>query len=58
MNWDTEIWAPCRLGEAFTLRDLGHEKEQYLYAMKADWMGHHGDAMCVRSPDDLEKEYP
>ena len=58
MNWDTEIWAPCRLGEAFTLRDLGHEKEQYLYAIKADWMGHHGDAMCVRCADDLGKTTP
>lgn len=58
MNWDTEIWAPCRLGEAFTLWDLGHEKEQYLYAIKADWMGHHGDAMCVRCADDLEKTTP
>ena len=58
MNWDAEIWAPCRLGEAFTLRDLGHEKEQYLYAIKADWMGHHGDAMCVRCADDLEKATP
>lgn len=58
MNWDAEIWAPCRLGEAFTLRDLGHEKEQYLYAIKADWMGHHGDAMCVRCADDLEKTIP
>ena len=58
MNWDAEIWAPCRLGEAFTLRDLGHEKEQYLYAIKADWMGHHGDAMCVRCADDLEKTAP
>lgn len=58
MNWDTEIWAPCRLGEAFTLRDLGHEKEQYLYAIKADWMGHHGDAMSVRCANDLEKTTP
>lgn len=58
MNWDAEIWAPCRLGEVFTLRDLGHEKEQYLYAIKADWMGHHGDAMCVRCADDLEKTTP
>ena len=58
MNWDAEIWAPCRLGEAFTLRDLGHEKEQYLYAIKADWMGHRGDAMCVRCADDLEKTTP
>lgn len=58
VNWDAEIWAPCRLGEAFTLRDLGHEKEQYLYAIKADWMGHHGDAMCVRCADDLEKTTP
>ena len=58
MNWDAEIWAPCRLGEAFTLRDLGHEKEQYLYAIKADWMGHRGDAMCVRCADDLEKAIP
>lgn len=58
MNWDAEIWAPCRLGEAFTLRDLGHEKEQYLYAIKADWMGSHGDAMCVRCADDLEKATP
>lgn len=58
MNWDTEIWAPCRLGESFTLRDLGHEKEQYLYAIKADWMGHRGDAMCVRCADDLEKTTP
>lgn len=58
MNWDTEIWAPCRLGESFTLRDLGHEKEQYLYAIKADWMGNRGDAMCVRCADDLEKTTP
>lgn len=58
MNWDAEIWAPCRLGEAFTLRDLGHKKEQYLYAIKADWMGNHGDAMCVRCADDLEKTTP
>lgn len=58
MNWDVEIWASCRLGEAFTLRDLGHEKTQCLYGIKADWMSHRGDAMCVRSPDDLEKEYP
>ena len=58
MNWDTEIWAPCRLGEAFTLRDLGHEHTQYLYGIKADWLRHRGDAMCVRSPDDLKKEHP
>jgi len=60
LSWtrDTEIWAPCRLGEAFTLRDLGREKEQYLNGIKADWMGQHGDAMCVRSPDALEKEHP
>lgn len=58
MNWDTEIWAPCRLGEAFTLRDLWYEKEQYLYAIKADWMGHHGDAKCVRGADDLGKDHP
>lgn len=58
MNWDTEIWAPCRLGEAFTLRDLGHEKEQYLYAIKADWMGYHGAAMCVRCANNLEKASP
>ena len=58
MNWDTEIWAPCRLGEAFTLREFRSEHTEYLYAIKADWMGHHGDAMCVHSPDQLTTANP
>lgn len=58
MNWDTEIWAPCRLGEAFTLREFQKEHTEYLYSIKADWMGHHGDACCVRFPQQLEEKYP
>lgn len=58
MNWDAEIWAPCRLGEAFTLRDLGRERTEYLYAIKADWMNHHGDAMCVWRPEEMDKPIP
>jgi len=57
MNWDTEIWAPCRLGEAFTLREFGSEHTEYLYSIQADWMGHRGDAACVFRPSQLEKEY-
>lgn len=55
MNWDAEIWAPCRLGENFTLWDLGHERTMYLHSIKADWMGHHGDASCTAFPEDLLK---
>ena len=58
MNWDTEIWAPCRLGEAFTLREFKSEHTEYLYAIKADWMGHHGDAMCVHSLAQLTTANP
>lgn len=58
MNWDAEIWAPCRLGEAFTLREFRSEHTEYLYAIKADWMNQHGDAMCVRFPEDLTKSHP
>lgn len=58
MNWDTEIWAPCRLGEAFTLREFQKEHTEYLYSIKADWMGHHGDACCVRFLQQLEEKYP
>lgn len=58
MNWDAEIWAPCRLGEAFTLWDLGHVKTMYLHSIKADWMGHHGDATCTALPGDLLKTNP
>lgn len=55
MSWDSEIWAPCRLGEAFTLWDLGFERTTYLYAIKADRMGHKGDAMSVDRPEQLTK---
>ena len=58
MSWDSEIWAPCRLGEAFTLWDLGFERTTYLYAIKADWMGHKGDAMSVDRPEQLTKRHP
>ena len=58
LEWDTEIGAPCRLGEAFTLREFDKEHTEYLYSIKADWMGHHGDASSVRHPADLEKEHP
>lgn len=58
MNWDAEIWAPCRLGEAFALNDLGWVKTEYLYAIKADWMNSHGDAMCVRWPGEMDKPIP
>lgn len=57
MNWDTEIWVPCRLGEAFTLREFRSEHTEYLYSIKADWMGHRGDGASVRSPHQLEGEY-
>ena len=50
MNWDSEIWLPCRLGEAFTLWDLGHEVKRYLYSVQPDWLGGHGDCGCVCSP--------
>lgn len=46
VNWDAEIWVPCRLGESFTLWDLGSEYTAYLYDVKPDWMGHHGDCIC------------
>lgn len=58
MPWDAEIWAPCRLGESFYLWDLGFVKKQYLYAIKADWNGQHGDVNCVSLPTDLENPYP
>lgn len=58
MNWDSEIWAPCRLGEAFTMREFSTEHTEYLYSIKADWMGHRGDAMAVRFPELLEKKDP
>lgn len=58
MNWDTEIWAPCRLGEAFTLWDLGIVRTAYLYSIKADWMGDRGDAMAARSPEQLKQKHP
>lgn len=58
MSWDSEIWAPCRLGEAFTLWDLGFERTTYLYAIKADRMGHKGDAMSVDRPEQLTKRHP
>lgn len=59
LSWcrDTEIWAPCRLGEAFTLREFDHESTRYLYSMKASWMGEHGDGACARSEHQLEGEY-
>lgn len=56
-EWDTEIWAPCRLGEAFTLREFDWEKTEYLYSMKASWMGEHGDGASVRKKEQLEGEY-
>lgn len=56
-DWDTEIWAPCRLGEAFTLREFDYESTQYLYSMKADWMGQHGDGASVHNKSQLEGEY-
>lgn len=58
MNWDAEIWAPCRLGEAFTLCDLGFERTAYLYSIKADWMGDRGDAMAARFPEQLKQKHP
>lgn len=58
MNWDTEIWAQCRLGEAFTLWDLGFEHTAYLYSIKADWMGDRGDAMAARFPEQLKQKHP
>lgn len=58
MSWDSEIWVPCRLGEAFTLWDLGFERTTYLYAIKADRMGHKGDAMSVDRPEQLTKRHP
>lgn len=58
MNWDTEIWAPCRLGEAFTLWDLGIVRTAYLYSIKADWMGDRGDAMAARFPEQLKQKHP
>lgn len=56
-TWDNEIWAPCRLGEAFTLREFDRENTQYLYSMKASWMGEHGDGASVRNKSQLEGEY-
>lgn len=58
MNWDTEIWAPCRLGEAFTLWDLGIVRTAYLYSIKADWLGDRGDAMAARFPEQLKQKHP
>lgn len=57
MNWDAEIWVPCRLGESFTLWDLGSEYTAYLYDVKPDWMGHHGDCICGRFPEGLSKKH-
>ena len=57
MNWDTEIWAPCRLGEAFTLRKFESESTEYLYSIEADWMDHHGDGASVPNKKQLEGEY-
>ena len=56
-TWDTEIWAPCRLGEAFTLREFDRESTQYLYSIKASWMGQHGDGASVWNKSQLEGEY-
>lgn len=56
-DWDTEIWAPCRLGEAFTLREFDRESTQYLYSIKASWMGEHGDGASVWNKSQLEGEY-
>lgn len=56
MNWDTEIWAPCRLGEAFTLRKFESESTEYLYSIKADWMDNHGDGASVPNKEQLEGE--
>ena len=56
-TWDTEIWAPCRLGEAFTLREFDRESTQYLYSIKASWMGEHGDGASVWNKSQLEGEY-
>lgn len=58
MTWDTEIWAPCRLGEAFTLWDLGHNQLQFLYSIKADWLNRHGDANCVAVREKLLEAHP
>ena len=59
LSWgrDTEIWAPCRLGEAFTLREFRSERTQYLYSMKASWMGQHGEGASVPNESQLEGEY-
>lgn len=59
LSWtrDTEIWAPCRLGEAFTLREFDRESTQYLYSIKASWMGQHGDGASVWNKSQLEGEY-
>lgn len=59
MNWDAEIWAPCRLGEPFTLWDLGSEHTEYLLSIKSDWFGsQHGDASSVRVKEHLLSKYP
>ena len=59
MNWDAEIWAPCRLGEPFTLWDLGSEHTEYLLSIKSDWFGRqHGDASSVRVKERLLSKYP
>lgn len=59
LSWkrDTEIWAPCRLGEAFTLREFDRESTKYLYSIKASWMGQHGDGASVWNKSQLEGEY-
>lgn len=38
--------------------DLGFERTTYLYAIKADRMGHKGDAMSVDRPEQLTKRHP
>lgn len=58
MNWDADIWAPCRLGEPFTLREFGSEHTEYLLSIKADWFGQHGDASSVRAKEHLLSKHP
>ena len=59
LSWsrDAEIWAPCRLGEAFTLREFRSERTQYLYSIKASWMGQHGEGASVPNESQLAGEY-
>lgn len=58
MTWDAEIWAPCRLGEAFTLWDLGYNQLQFLRGIQADWMDDHGAAECVATRGKLMEPNP